>query len=200
MLINICKYQIPSSFAGKCKFFIRSPNTLLVCLQYAPQNTPNLQNCSSRNWPTTPESFKLQKSALKLRSHFFSNLQSSDPEVISSPIYNLQTQSLTLFQCHIRYKQYVTVLFHRAEEAPWSFHCSHIPGLSGFGATGSFDGCPCCLLDVLTVGSFFSLEMFVPDDFFMTNPSIATLDSSALVFFTLCFGVPKGEENWTESC
>lgn len=72
----------------------------------------------------------------------------------------------------------------------------HIPGLSGFGTIGSFDCCPCCLLNVFSIGSLFSLEMFVPDDFFMPSPSIPTFDSSALVvFFMLCFGVPKGDEN-----
>lgn len=71
-----------------------------------------------------------------------------------------------------------------------------IPGLSGFGTTGSADCCPCCLLGVFSTGSLFSLEMFAPDDFFMNNPSITTFDSSALVvFFMLCFGVPKGDEN-----
>lgn len=80
MFINICNYQIPSSFTGKHKFLIRNPSTLPVYVQHTSQNTPNLQDCSSRNWTTTPYFFKLQKSALKLRSHFFSTLQSSDSE------------------------------------------------------------------------------------------------------------------------
>lgn len=105
-------------------------------------------------------------------------------------------------QCHIRYKQNCTALFYKEKEqlCRVSSVC-HTPGLSGFGTTGSFGCCPCCLLSVFSTGSFFSLDIFVPDDFFMNNPSIVTFDSSALaVFFMLCLGVPKGDENWTESC
>lgn len=102
-----------------------------------------------------------------------------------------------LFQCHVRYKQNCTALFYKEKKELYGVSTIyHKPGLSGFGAIGSFDCCPCCLLKVFNIGSLFSLEMFVPDDFFMNNPSITTFDSSALVvFFMICFGVPKGDEN-----
>lgn len=156
--------------------------------EYVSQNTPKLQDCSPRTWTTIPQSFKLQKSTLKLRSPFFLNLQSLDP----APYFFSITQNTRKTALHY---------FRRKKSSSVGFVVCHIPGLSGFGTTGSFDCCPCGLLNAFSTGSLFSREMFVPDDFFMNNPSIATFDSSALVvFFMLCFGVPTGDENWTESC
>lgn len=100
-----------------------------------------------------------------------------------------------------RHKQNRTTLLDQGKDKPYEASAaSHTPGLSGFGRTGSFGCCPCCLLGVLGTGSLFSLETFVPGDFFMNNPSVATFDSSVLDFFVLCFGVPKGDEKGTESC
>lgn len=80
------------------------------------------------------------------------------------------------------------------KELNWVPSVRNIPGLSGFGTTASLDCCPCGLLNEFS--SLFSLETFPPDGFFMNSPSSTPLDSSALVvFFMLCFGVPKGDEN-----
>lgn len=71
---------------------------------------------------------------------------------------------------------------------------SNVPGLSGTSKEGGLAG----------LVSLFSLRLDPEEDSFMNKPSEeadAALDSSVLdVFFMLCFGVPRGEEHWAESC